>query len=120
MSTGGLNKLKIVGYKDVEFKNKIGEYTALINPETYSISHDVNINEKAGQGAYVPTSSYNKGSSQTISFKLLFDGTGIIKKDSNPIPSGLAIIGASAPSVVDDINLFKKLVYVYDSTSHQP
>src|SRR5207245_2887187 len=76
--------------------------------------------EKAGQGAYVPTSSYNKGSSQTISFKLLFDGTGIIKKDSNPIPSGLAIIGASAPSVVDDINLFKKLVYVYDSTSHQP
>lgn len=120
MSTGGSNKLKIVGYKDIEFKNKIGEYTALVNPETYSLSHNVNVNDRSAQGSYVPTISFNKGDSQTLSFKLLFDGTGVLKKGDSLIPQGVAIVGASAPNVVDDINLFKKLVYVYDNATHQP
>ena len=118
MIPGDSNAMKIVGYRDAMFTDKIGEYNPLINPETYSISQNVHVNSRATQGKYVPTTTYNKGDQQTLSFKILFDGSGAIKNVSNILP-GLAVLGAPTRSVIDDINQFKTVVYNYDSTSHQ-
>lgn len=116
MSNAQLTKIKLVGYKDNKFSKKIGDYTALINPESYSITQGTNINEKSAQGASVPVNGYNKGTPQTISFKILFDGTGVIKQNT----VGVTILGGSNSAVTDDIKNFKKVVYDYQSDTHQP
>src|SRR6185437_6347629 len=118
MTFGDSNAMKVVGYRDAKFTDKIGEYSPLVNPETYSISQNIHVNSRAAQGNYVPTTTYNKGDQQILSFKILFDGTGAIKNVGNILP-GLAVLGAPTTSVIDDISQFKTVVYNYDSSSHQ-
>lgn len=127
MNTGNLEVMKIIGYKDSSFSKAtmIDEYDALVNPETYHITYDVQVNKKGAQGSYVPVASYGKGLPQTISFKILFDGTGIIKGNTDgalsSLSSGLAILGSgTGTSVADQINKFKNVTYTYQSDTHQP
>ena len=40
MDFGELSAMKIAGYRDAAYTDKIGEYTVLINPETYSIKEN--------------------------------------------------------------------------------
>ena len=129
MSSGLLDKMKLVGYSDNTFSNnkKTGyEYEALINPESYSISYALELNQKSAQGSSVPIVNYNKGNLQTLNFIFLFDGTGVIKKDTENIgsnlASGFAVPGVSTKvrDVVKDIANFKKVVYDYQSEKHEP
>jgi len=120
MSLGELKKMKIIGYTDITFKNKTGqEYEVIVNPENYSISYETIINGNDAQGSSLPLLQYNQQSSQILSFKFLFDGTGVLKKGNM---AGVAVPGlpSKKPDVVKEIDDFKKAVYDFRSDNHQP
>jgi phage tail protein X len=113
----GLQKMKIVAYESKDFKTPSSppdnEYEVLINPESYALSFGILSNEKLTQGNATPTSSFNSGTSQTLSFKFLFDGTGVVRSGSRP--------GGSNPRDVSaDLTTFKNVVYNYNGKTHQP
>lgn len=120
MIPGDLDIMKLVSYTDSTFNESIDEYTALASPESYSVTYNVNINEKGAQGSSVPVDSFNSGSPQTISFKILFDGTGIINNNNGGNLPALAIPGAGGSDVTQEIEKFKRVVYNYQSATHQP
>jgi hypothetical protein len=121
MSAGELKKMKIVGYTDISFQNKTGqEYEVMVNPENYSIKYETMVTTaNQAQGSSLPILQYNQQSAQVLSFKFLFDGTGVIKKGNQ---AGVAVPGlpAKKPDVVQDLDNFKKAVYNFRGDKHQP
>jgi len=121
-----LEKMILTGYKDEAFETPTGKtYEALINPESYSINYALQMNDSGAQGSSIPSSGYNRGSQQTMTFKFLFDGTGVIKKDEGllaGLASGLAIPGVNATTrdVTEDLATFKSVVYDFQSDTHRP
>ncbi len=124
MVSGELTKMTIKAYGDATFqKPALGEYDVLVNPESYAISYEVKTNDTTAQGKGGGASSFNLISSQTLDFKFLFDGTGIIRQGNGPggIDVTPAILGGSVKKdVVEEINKFKKIVYLVDGDIHQP
>jgi nucleoid-associated protein YgaU len=123
MGPGELKKMKLTAYLDVGFKNKAGhEFEVLINPDSYALTYGVEANQRSAQGTSESISSFNKRSPQTLNFKFLFDGTGVLKRGGGGLLSGVAVPGVPAdkPSVVQDFEQFKQVVYKYESDTHQP
>ena len=126
MALGELKKMVIASYTDNTFVTPTGDsYVVLINPESYSLTYGSESNPTSAQGASEATSNQNKRIPQNLTFKFLFDGTGVIKKDDGilaGLASGLAIPGLNAnpPDVATDLAKFKKVVYDYASDTHQP
>ena len=126
--SGELQKMKIIAYTDKSFSTKkpdVEPYEVLINPETYSITYGTASVDQTAQGKSETQSAFSNRRAQGINFKFLFDGTGVIKKDMGllaGLASGIAIPGlnASPPDVAKMLADFKKVVYDYDSTTHQP
>ena len=127
--SGQLQKMTLTAYSDSSFSPDkkipgVDPYTVLINPETYTLSYSQQVNDQSAQGTSIPSVSYNRGNTQTMNFKFLFDGTGVIKTDNGilaGLASGLAIPGVNATTldVATEIGKFKKVVYDFYSDSHQ-
>jgi hypothetical protein len=129
MSIGKLQKMTLTPYPDITFGAPIpgiDPYTVLINPETYSLTYSQAINVEAPQGKSLPVISYNRGNTQTMNFKFLFDGTGVIKTGDggllSGLASGIAIPGKNATisDVATQLAKFKKVVYDFYGDKHQP
>ncbi|MDR6943334.1 CIS tube protein [Mucilaginibacter pocheonensis] len=124
MSLGELKKMKLVAYTDISFGTKAEglEYDVLINPESYALTYGTEVNQQSAQGSSESITSFSKRSPQSLSFKFLFDGTGVIKRGGGGLLSGLAVPGlpADKPDVVQDFEKFKSVVYNFDGTTHQP
>jgi phage tail protein X len=123
MSSGQLLKMKLVAYDDIGFQTPSGdEYEVLINPESYALTYASETNPKSAQGSSESITSFNKRSPQSLTFKFLFDGTGVIKRGGGGLLSGLAVPGlpVDKPSVMEDFENFKSVVYQYASDTHQP
>ena len=124
MSLGELKKMKLVAYTDISFSTKADglNYDVLINPESYALTYGTEVNQKSAQGSSESITSFSKRSAQSLTFKFLFDGTGVIKRGGGGLLSGLAVPGlpADKPDVVQDFEKFKSVVYDYDGTTHQP
>lgn len=125
MSLGQLQKMKLVSYEDNTFDEtrKTGdEYEALINPESYSLTYGVEINEVSAQGSSESITTFNRRSAQSLTFRFLFDGTGVIQKGGDGLLSGLAVPGlpTDKPDVVQNFEKFKNVVYKYNKDSHEP
>ncbi|MGN8069867.1 LysM peptidoglycan-binding domain-containing protein [Mucilaginibacter sp. SG564] len=124
MSLGELKKMKLVAYTDISFSTKADglDYDVLINPESYALTYGTEVSQKSAQGSSESITSFSKRSAQSLTFKFLFDGTGVIKRGGGGLLSGLAVPGlpADKPDVVQDFEKFKSVVYDYDGTTHQP
>jgi hypothetical protein len=123
MGLGELIKMKLVGYTDNTFATKTGmEYDVLINPENYSLNYATQTNAVSAQGSSESISTFNQRSAQSLTFKFLFDGTGVIKRGGGGLLSGLAVPGlpADKPDVLQDFEKFKQVVYNYNSATHEP
>jgi len=124
MNLGELKKMKLVAYTDISFSTKADglDYDVLINPESYALTYGTEVNQKSAQGSSESITSFSKRSAQSLTFKFLFDGTGVIKRGGGGLLSGLAVPGlpADKPDVVQDFEKFKSVVYDYDGTTHQP
>ncbi|MEQ9405959.1 MAG: LysM peptidoglycan-binding domain-containing protein [Cyclobacteriaceae bacterium] len=106
MGVAKLQQLTVVGYKDENFSSKVGAYTAMLNPESYSQSYDVQYNVEQGQGTPDATIKYEKSTPSTLNFDLLFDGTGVVNSKRTDLAS--------------EITKFKKVVYDYNGNIHSP
>ncbi len=107
---GALQKLKIVAYSDPEFNNKVddGEFSALINPETYTFKYKIELEEQQAPGTSAAALKFNKIAPQELEFDFVFDSTGALPESS------------SLNDVVDDIELLKKVTLEYDGDTHKP
>jgi len=123
MSSGELLKMNLVAYDDISFQTASGDsYEVLINPESYALTYASVTNDKSAQGSSESITSFNKRSPQSLTFKFLFDGTGVIQRGGGGLLSGLAVPGlpANKPDVMQDYQNFKSVVYQYASDTHQP
>lgn len=106
---GALVKLKIEGYADAAATgDALGSIDAIINPESYSRTYNVNYVPSKEQGAPANTMLFAGIGQNDLELKLIVDGTGIV-----PLPSGVS-------DVDDYIGQFKDLVYAYQGSEHRP
>ncbi|MGZ3764383.1 MAG: CIS tube protein [Mucilaginibacter sp.] len=115
--------MKLIAYDDIGFNTKSGmEYEVLINPESYALTYETIVNQRSAQGSSEMITSYSVRSPQSLTFKFLFDGTGVIQKGGGGLLSGLAVPGlpADKPDVVQDYETFKSVVYNFNGDTHQP
>lgn len=126
MATGELKKMLIVGYPDDKFTSgtETGQYEVLINPDSYALTYEIVKTDKAADGKPAGDPTYSRTPSQTITFKFLFDGTGVIQATT---PGGgpdvtPSILGQSKNKrdVTTDLNAFSAIVYAFNGDTHQP
>src|SRR5689334_22100745 len=130
---GELKKLKIKAIENgVATTNPDLMYDALVNPETYTVRHRVEYNPTPpAAGATGKDQQYNYTPPPTLQFDFIFDSTGVIPKPLGGIAgalSGIPIAGAIAGALaggekydlMKEVEKFKRVVYDYNSTAHEP
>jgi len=106
---GELGKLNIAAFSDEKFTAQTGEADVLINPSEYKHGHVVNYTtENQASGSAGETIKFVNVASETLSFKLVFDATGVLSA-TNP-----------CSDVNDRINKLKAVIYNYNGKIHSP
>lgn len=106
---GSLVKLKIEAYSEPAATGELmGTIDAIINPDAYSRSYNVNYTASKEKGSSATTMIFSGIGQNDLDLKLIVDGTGVV-----PLPSGVR-------SVDDYIQKFKSLVYAYQGMEHRP
>jgi len=103
--SGELKKLKIEAFKQIDYREKIDEFTVMFNPATYTQKHEVEYEDAQGQGTTGSTQKFGRIKPQEYTFNFLFDGT-----------------GASAPrtDVAHEIERFLAVTGKINSEIHRP
>ncbi len=96
----GITKLKIKSVKGGK------SYEVAINPESLSTKYTVRYSDKQGLGTTAPELKFQYIPAGEISFKLIFDGTGLI--------------GNKKKSVADQVKDFRALAFKYEGNLHSP
>ncbi|MEF8845772.1 MAG: hypothetical protein V5A59_09895 [Bacteroidales bacterium] len=106
-----LSKMKIVAYKDPEFNEKVeeGEFTSLVNPESYSYKYKIDTDDEQPPGTSATEVKFNKIKPEELNFEFIFDSTG-----------ALPGAPASEEGVVNDVEKLKKVVLEYNGETHKP
>lgn len=112
---GELVKMKIYAYTHVDMADSHlasiagvdNPYTALINPETYTVDIKYEFENAQGQGTTGGHQQFKVKYPEEMAFEFLFDNTGIID-------------GKWKEDIAKDIEGFKKLLMEYDGNSHEP
>jgi hypothetical protein len=112
---GELKKMKIYAYNNVDMADSHlanvdgipNPYTALINPETYTVDIKYEFENSQGQGTTGGQQQFKVKYPEEMAFDFLFDNTGIID-------------GKPKPNISDDIANFKKFLMDYDGSVHEP
>jgi hypothetical protein len=117
-SGGKLDKLKIVAYTDPKFKNRaqangqvLPTFFAAINPAKYSRSVTISYNNKKAIGAAGGSPVFQKMESETITFELVFDATGVL-----PLAKG--VVPVKQRGVADQIDALRAVTSSYDGNMH--
>jgi hypothetical protein len=107
--SGKLEKMQIIAYKDASLSDdkKIGSYTAMMNPESYTLDYKIEYNEEQGQGTSSTQQRYKLTKPEEMSFEFLFDNTGII--DEKP-----------RSDIHQEITTFRDLLVKYEGEIHEP
>lgn len=112
---GELKKMKVYAYTNVDLADENlasipgidNPYTALINPETYSVEIKYEFENAQGQGTTGGSQQFKVKLPEEMSFEFLFDNTGLID-------------GKPKENISTEIENFKKFLMDYDGNSHQP
>jgi hypothetical protein len=119
MILGELKKMKLIGYSKntFGFADKTGEeYTAVLNPETYSLNYEVKSNSEQAQGTSGNQSNYSSTVPQKLDFDFLFDATGALTSHIIALPFSL-----DTPETVEEqITKFKRAIFDFIGDTHQP
>lgn len=104
-----LIKLKISAFSDPEcVSGATGSFDAMFNPSTLTRSYEVKYYESNVIGENDVSQIFAGMAGDSMSIKLLADGTGVV-----PLPSG-------ATNVDDYIDKIKKVIYSYQGDKHRP
>ncbi len=107
--SGKLEKMQIIAYSDPSLSDdsKIGSYTAMMNPESYTLDYKIEYNEEQGQGTSSTQQRYKLTKPEEMSFEFLFDNTGII--DEKP-----------RSDIHEELTTFRDLLVKYEGEIHEP
>ncbi|MFD1817540.1 hypothetical protein SAMN04515674_101609 [Pseudarcicella hirudinis] len=105
--SGKLEKMKVIGYKNAEMKEKVGELKAMMNPENYQLGYKIEYDDKQGSGTSSKQLKFKEIKPNELAFEFLFDSTGIIDDKARS-------------DVWQEIWDFKKMLVDYEGSSHQP
>lgn len=108
---GELKKLMIVAYSDPEFSNKVedGEFTTLVNPESYAFKYKIDVDEDQAPGTSAAALNFNKILPEELDFEFIFDSTGALPGSAY-----------SDEGVINDVEKLKKVVLEYNGETHKP
>jgi hypothetical protein len=112
---GELKKMKIYAYTHVDLADEHlasiagidNPYTALINPESYTVEIKYEFENSQGQGTTGGNQQFKVKLPEEMSFEFLFDNTGLID-------------GKPKENIATEIENFKKFLMDYEGSSHQP
>lgn len=109
MANGQLEKMRIYAYNNPELssEHQIGEFVAMMNPETYAIETKMEFNLEQGQGTSGSQPRFEVKLPEEMAFEFLFDNTGII--DGEP--------RADLSQEIQDFTVF---LMGYDGETHEP
>ncbi|GAB2765104.1 peptidoglycan-binding protein [Rhabdobacter roseus] len=109
MENGKLEKMLIFAYRnpDLSDGSKVGEFRALMNPESYQLNYKIEYQDGQGQGTSSSQQKFKMTKPEEFSFEFLFDNTGIID-------------GQPKKDIWEDLKTFKQLLVDYDGEIHQP
>jgi hypothetical protein len=132
------DKLKITAYNsaggtETLSSNPDDSYVALVNPETYTIQYQINLNARRVPGNAGSDPAYVDTSPPTLQFDFLFDATGVIPKPSNlGVIGDIPVVGAIASAVsniispeepydvMNEITKFNNVIFTYSGDQHSP
>lgn len=112
---GALKKMQVFAYTNVDMADNhlasiegvTNPYTALINPENYTIDIKYEFENAQGQGTTGGHQQFKVKYPEEMAFEFLFDNTGIID-------------GKPKDNIAKDIENFRKFLMEYDGNSHEP
>jgi len=108
---GALEKLKVVGYSDPEFNNKIadGEFSTLMNPEKYSYHYKIETDKTQASGTSTVSPRFNKKLPENLELDFVFDRSGVINGYES-----------TEHGISNDLEKFKKVILDYNGNKHKP
>lgn len=130
--TGKLEKMMVWALKPQTVPPEVSDaeedkYMVQINPDTYSISHQVHYERNNTPGSAGSDPKLDHISPTSLSFSILFDGTGVIPPPAGPldnVPIAGAIAGLFSDSeeydVMAEIRKFAAVVYDFKEEEHRP
>ena len=110
MASGKLEKLQITAFKNADYSDPPDEqqtFTAMLNPETYTLDYKVEYQDGQGQGTSSSQQRFSVKKPEEFAFELLIDSSGII--DGNP-----------RESIEEDITGLRDLLLKYEGDIHEP
>ncbi|MES1261113.1 MAG: LysM peptidoglycan-binding domain-containing protein [Acidobacteriota bacterium] len=114
-NAGGLERMVITAYENDSFTTKLpgagNPMTVDMNPDQYSQTYTILYNDKQAQGSPGGSPEYNRTLADSLTFQLIFDGTGVV-------PSTLP--GSASSTVATRIQQFLGLAFTYDGEIHSP
>ncbi|RCR69475.1 CIS tube protein [Larkinella punicea] len=114
---GELVKMKLTGYHDVGFKERTGEeYTAVVNPETYTLNYEIQANQESAGGTSANQSTFNKIAPRKLEFEFLFDSTGALTPTGAAPPRSVG----TSEGVWEQVEQLKKTSFDFIGETHQP
>ncbi len=134
---GIIDKMRIEVYPNQKYKDAEALKTIFVqvNPESYTINHEVEFCEGQAMGASNQNLKFNKIGGQEVSFDFIFDSSGVIppakikdgKVEKLPLTEGLidvlkpAIANPfeEAATIEEELDEFKQLLSGYNGDSHE-
>ena len=124
---GEMTKVKIQTYKYNDYNQKeTVVFTASINPTAYSLTHKVDYDIIQPNGSNAANTRFIKKSPQVLQLEFLFDGTGVMQKNSgnkliNTISEKLGKRDKfSKKAVEDQLAKFYAATGEFNGTIHKP
>lgn len=111
------NKLTITAYTKQDYSkgSQAGTYEVLINPESYRKDIEVEYDNEQALGSTAPELRYSKIPTEKVSFKLIFDGTGLITTAPKSMMEGDKV--KPVPKQIED---FQRITATYSGDIHEP
>jgi LysM repeat protein len=120
--SGELSKLKIRAYKDEQFTEQVadGEFYTLLNPENYSYKYKIEQNDDQASGTSTTAPKFNKSLPQDLGLEFVFDRTGVLINYGAPGTADDKTFSDEGGGIIDDVELFKKVIFDYNGDEHKP
>jgi hypothetical protein len=114
---GELKKMTLTGYQNDRFDQPTGDvYTAVVNPETYTLNYEIQSNQEQASGTSANQPVFNRIAPRKLEFEFLFDSTGALQQTGLALPLSVG----TNQGVWDQVEQFKKTVFYYNGSTHQP
>lgn len=110
---GALTRLVITAFKQPDFTDFAGAYQTALNPESYQKSFTTNVTAMQESGTDGTPVKYNYTAPDTLDLEFLFDRTGVL-------PDSLFAGRDLGLGIEADLEIFKRVVFNYDGSTHQP